>query len=487
MKLSGFKFRANAAHPLVAIAVAIILSLFSLSIDAAELTGVGVRPGAQVGQLSILLKGDVQKPRAFSIGNPYRVIVDLPNTRVKSQQAVRSIQNARGYGIRNIRYGVLRSHDLRLVLDMEGSTQYQPQLVKRAGGIRLTFVSPRTTRQSSAAPVASNRTPSEEASSNGRRNVVIVIDPGHGGKDSGTIGADGTYEKNVVLPIGRDVARNINAETGFESFLTRKGDYYLTLPQRVEIARQHKADFFISIHANAVDSRTPHGTIVFALSEHGATSTMASWMARRENTSSMLGGGGAGFLDLSGDSIPLRQTLIDLSLSSKTAQSVQAGDDLVSHIRRVNHMFTNRVERANFAVLRSPDIPSVLIETDFLSNIPARQRLKSPAFQRQLAAQIAAGITQWFKQHPPHGTWLAYRQEHPGTTLKPVKAPQGNVTASPVSSRLPDRYYRHYVVKNGDSLSRIATRYHTTMARIQSANNLNSQNVSVGQHIKIPR
>lgn len=238
------------------------------------------------------------------------------------------------------------------------------------------------------------------------RDIVVVVDPGHGGKDPGATGYHGTHEKNVVLAISRDIQRDINETPGFKAYLTRTGDYFVTLRGRLNIARQDKADMFVAIHADAYRDDSAQGVSVFALSERGATGEAARWLASRENQSELMGG-----VSLDDKSDMLRSVLINLSQTATVQSSLQIGQDLTQNIgyfAQLHH--GHRVEQAAFVVLKSPDIPSLLIETGFISNIYEEARLNNPAYQNRLAQAISQGICEYFKSHPPRGTFLAERR-----------------------------------------------------------------------------
>jgi N-acetylmuramoyl-L-alanine amidase len=240
------------------------------------------------------------------------------------------------------------------------------------------------------------------------RNVIIVVDPGHGGKDPGATGPGGTHEKTIVLAIGKKLQKWIDAQPGYTAMLTRTGDYYLTLRQRLRIARKDKADMFIAIHADIWRNTTAGGVSVFALSEKGATSEAARWLAARENASELMGG-----VHLNDKSHMLKSVLINLSQAATIRTSLEIGNDLLKTIKPMARLHHDRVEQAAFVVLKSPDIPSLLVETGFLSNPNEERKLKNPAYQNKLAHAIQEGICNYFDSHPPRGTWLSYWKKHP--------------------------------------------------------------------------
>lgn len=228
------------------------------------------------------------------------------------------------------------------------------------------------------------------------RYMTIAIDPGHGGEDPGAIGKRGTYEKNVTLSIARRLAKLIEADPNMRVLLTRDGDYFVPLAQRVAKARRVQADLFVSIHADAWIRPDARGSSVFALSERGATSTAAAWMARRENEADLIGGVNLGRHDQQ-----LARVLLDLSTTAQINDSLHFGNAVLRELERVNSLHKPRVEQAGFAVLKAPDIPSILVETAFISNPDEERRLKDEAYQSSLAQAIYNGIRRYFAKHPP--------------------------------------------------------------------------------------
>ena len=226
--------------------------------------------------------------------------------------------------------------------------------------------------------------------------IVVVIDPGHGGKDPGASGPHGTHEKDVVLSIAKDLQQDINRNPRFIAKLTRKSDYYLTLRQRLDVARKDKGDFFVAIHADAYMNNDAEGASVFALSQSGATSEAAHWLASQENYSEL-----GGVRDFSGKSYLVRKVLLDLSQTVTISQSLQIGYVLLHALGRITTLHHDIVEQARFVVLKSPDIPSLLVETGFITNPYEEARLKNPIYQEKLAQALSVGITGYFEQHPP--------------------------------------------------------------------------------------
>lgn len=236
--------------------------------------------------------------------------------------------------------------------------------------------------------------------------VVVVIDPGHGGKDPGATGIHGTHEKNVVLKISKDIQHDINQVPGFRAVLTRNSDHFIPLRGRLAIARKYKADMFIAIHADAYINHSAHGVSVFALSQHGATSEAARWLAKRENASELMGG-----VNLNDQNHLLKSVLLNLAQTATVRTSLQIGSDLVRNIGKYEALHHGKhVEQAAFVVLKSPDIPSLLVETGFITNRGDEHRLTSVHYRHRLAQSISNGICDYFKHRPPRGTMLAEKQ-----------------------------------------------------------------------------
>lgn len=238
----------------------------------------------------------------------------------------------------------------------------------------------------------------------GMRDLVIAIDPGHGGQDPGAVGLNGNREKDVTLAISRELARQVNATPGLKAFLTRDADMYIPLGNRARLARGAKADMFISIHADAAENRNARGSSVYVLSLKGASSQRARWLADKENRSDLIGGARYKQADTT-----LTSVLLDLTQSGHMRASEDAGTEILSGLKRIGNHHKPHIERANFAVLRTSDMPSMLVETAFISNPEEEKRLVDPAFQRQLARAVLDGVDTYFKRQPPPGTMYAAR------------------------------------------------------------------------------
>ena len=223
-----------------------------------------------------------------------------------------------------------------------------------------------------------------------------MLDPGHGGEDPGAVGRGGSYEKNVTLSIARRLKAKIDAEPNMRSLLTRDGDFFIPLQQRVQKARRVQADLFVSVHADAFVKPTARGSSVFVLSENGASSSAARWLAQKENAADLIGGVNVGVKDPH-----LARTLLDLSQTATINDSLKLGKDVLGELGRINTLHKGQVEQAGFAVLKAPDIPSILVETAFISNPEEEKRLADDDYQDQMAEAILRGIKRYFAKNPP--------------------------------------------------------------------------------------
>ena len=240
----------------------------------------------------------------------------------------------------------------------------------------------------------------------GMRTLVVAIDPGHGGQDPGAIGPTGKREKDVTLSVARELARQVNATPGLRAFLTRDTDVFIPLPMRAQRARAAKADIFISIHADAAENRSATGSSVYVLSTKGASSQRARWLADKENSADLIGG-----VSLNRTEGTLANVLLDLAQSGYMKASEDAAGHVLSGLKRIGNNHKPNLERANFAVLRTSDMPAMLVETAFISNPDEERRLTDPAFQRRLAGAVLDGVNTFFSRQPPPGTLFAARAQ----------------------------------------------------------------------------
>ncbi len=258
-----------------------------------------------------------------------------------------------------------------------------------------------------------------DASGRPLRPLVIAIDAGHGGQDPGAIGLSGNREKVITLAIARELARQINATPGYKAFLTRDTDVFLPLHQRTRLARQAKADMFVSIHADAAENRAARGSSVYVLSTKGASSQRARWLADKENAADLIGG-----VKVEPGNT-LASVLLDLTQSGNLRASEDAASQVLAGLGRIGPHHKRSVERANFAVLRTSDIPAMLVETAFISNPEEEQRLSDPSHQRAIARAVLDGVNGYFVRQPPPGTLLAARVEADANTMAAAGGGQG--------------------------------------------------------------
>lgn len=296
----------------------------------------------------------------------------------------------------------------------------------------------------------------------GKREILIAVDAGHGGQDSGALGPKGLREKDVTLAIAKELVNIIKAKPGFSAQLTRSSDFFIPLQKRRKIARDMKADLFISIHADAFTNPAAKGASVFALSRRGATSETARFLAQRENESDLFGGIGGVSLD-DKDAV-LAGVLVDLSMTATVNSSLQVGDSVLGSIANIAPLHARHVEQAGFMVLKSPDVPSILVETGFISNKEEARKLALPEYRTQMAQAVFKGVHQYFLQNPPAGTYLAALQF--GDKAEAME--------------------RQHRVVHGDTLTHIASRYNVNVDQLLKYNGLNSPAVKIGQTIKIP-
>ena len=353
----------------------------------------------------------LESPRyhTFTLNNPERFVIDFEQTSL-----ARSLTNIplNNLPIRSIRTSISPTKTLRVVLDLTSKQNPRVQLLPGSSGKPWRFSVTFSPQPSSKAipPVPKNNSKTITTSSSAvlhtkatyqPKKVVIIIDAGHGGKDPGAHGKYGTREKDVVLGIARQLAVLINKQPGMRAVLTRNGDYYIDLRQRLTLARKNSGDLFVSIHADAFSNPRSHGASVFALSEKGGTSEAARWLAAKENYSEL---GGVNLNGLDDQNGMVRSVLIDLSETATIGASLELGSGVLNSMGKVTPLHYRRVEQAQFVVLKSLDIPSILIETGFISNPQEEKNLRNPTYQAKLARAILQGIQFYLTQHPPVGT-----------------------------------------------------------------------------------
>ncbi len=403
-------------------ACALWLSACAGSTVAATLDGLNIQAAADTTR--VVLDVSARVPfNVFTLENPHRVVIDLDATRPRFDVASTRVA---GSNVTAIRGGPRGGGGYRVVLDVAQRLQAKGYMITSAAAAGDQLVvelrggagasrsasgsSSGTTPSAIAPPAATARTQGRNASSL-RRDFIVAIDPGHGGQDPGAIGVGKVQEKHVALAIAKELQRLFNNTPGYRGELTRKGDYYLTLRQRTTVARNQRADLFVSIHADAFSRPDAHGASVYTLSAKGATSETARWIAEKENASDLIGG--AGDVSLDDKDALLAHVLLDLSMDGNRSASIEAGAAVLAALDDFARLHRSHVEQAGFVVLKSPDIPSLLVETGYLSNPGEAKKLAQAAYQRRIAQAIFKGITTYAHRHAPPGTALASRQQKP--------------------------------------------------------------------------
>ncbi|WP_017363290.1 N-acetylmuramoyl-L-alanine amidase [Ectopseudomonas mendocina] len=420
------------------------------------------------------LSGPVQHS-VFTLAAPDRIVIDVTGAKLATSLDQLSLANTPITGVRSAQRS---AEELRVVIDLSApvspksftlapNQQYGHRLVVDLfdqGSAPPATQAPSVADGTPPVPVTPTQPPPKLTPvPNGKRDIVVAIDAGHGGEDPGALSpVKGQYEKNVTLAIAKELQRQVNAEKGFRGELVRTGDYFIPLRKRTEIARKKGADLFVSIHADAAPRSSAFGASVYALSERGATSETARWLADAENQSDLIGG--AGNVSLDDKDKMLAGVLLDLSMTASLSSSLNVGQKVLSNMGNITPLHKRRVEQAGFMVLKSPDIPSILVETGFISNPNEARKLHTASHQQALARSIISGVKQFFHENPPPGTYVAWLRD------------EGKIAAGP----------REHVVARGESLALIAQRYQISLAALRSANKLNGDVIKVGQTLQIP-
>jgi N-acetylmuramoyl-L-alanine amidase len=348
------------------------------------------------------LSGPVQY-KTFSLSAPERLIIDLSGANLSGDFSQLALSNT---VIRSIRSGPFGQGDTRIVLDLSGPVQLASFLLPPQDGQGHRLVLDLKT----AAPLQMAAAPEAAIDkAHPKRDIIVVVDPGHGGKDPGAVGAKGEREKDVVLSIAQLLAKRLKREKGFDVKLVRNDDFFVPLRKRVEIARKHNADMFISVHADAAPRLTASGASVYCLSEGGATSATARFMAQRENGADLLGA--TSLLNLKDKDPMLAGVILDMSMNATLAASLQLGSTVLGSLAGITTLHQKRVEQAGFAVLKSPDVPSILVETGFISNARDSQRLVTARHQQAVADGLFEGLQRYFQKNPPVNSYIAWQQE----------------------------------------------------------------------------
>ncbi len=393
----------------------------------------------------------------FMLKNPARLVIDLKNTDKldslpaipKKHQIVSKLRYSKPKDSKSVRFVFeLARASKPVVFALLPTDPYKHRLV-----VDLVDKTPKVE------PVASTNTSVKKRELNQERDIVIAIDAGHGGEDPGSIGPSGTYEKDITLQIAKRLERMIDAEKGMISRMVRRSDYFVNLNSRTSIARKKKADFFVSIHADAFTSPQPNGASVWVLSLRRANSEIGKWIEDKEKHSELLGGA-AGVLKDTASEKYLAQALLDMSMDHSMKTGFSVAEEVVSELRKVAKMHKKRPQAASLAVLKSPDIPSILVETGFISNPREERMLKTAQHQERLAKAIFTSIKNYYMQNPPDDSLFA---------------------------KLKSQFPTKHKVRPGESLSILASRYNTSVSKLKTANNLKSNTLFIGQELDIPQ
>ena len=420
--------------------------LLTMPLRAAEVRDVRLWRAPDHTRLVLDMSGPAQH-RLLELQNPRRLVIDVTDASLAASFEGLALENT---PIERVRSGVRNGDDLRLVLDLRNAVR--PRSFALAASERAAdrvVIDLYDVEGNGAAPTVT------KTDENGdRRDIIIAIDAGHGGEDPGALGPGRLQEKQVVLEIARELHKLFDNQRGFESTLIRNGDYYISLKGRRDLARKRQADMFVSIHADAFRDKRARGASVYALSTRGATSTTASYLAQRENAADLIGG-----VSLSDKEDALALTLADLSMTATLDSSLNVGASVLGEMGSFARLHKKQVEQAGFAVLKSPDVPSILVETGFISNPEEARKLADRSYRQRMARAIHRGILSWFRDHPPTGSLLAYERD------------QGE---------------REYTIVRGDTLSDIAERFNVSLASLKSHNDLRNNRILVGQTLRIP-
>ena len=387
--------------------------------------------------------------KVFTLSGPDRIVLDVNKASISADLTKIGLDKSPVQRIRSGKNG----DTLRLVLDLKRAVRPKSFELKPNQKYGHRLVLDLYEKEKVKKPVKS-ALPKPVAG----RDIIVAIDAGHGGEDPGAIGPGRVYEKVVVMAVAKELKRLLDRTPGYKGKLTRTGDYYISLRGRTKAARKQNADLFVSIHADGFKDKRARGASVWVLSSRGASSEMGRWLARKENSADLIGGVGSVSLEDKDD--VLASVLLDMSMTASREDSRSVAKQIHSNIRRFAKMHKPHVEQAGFAVLKSPDIPSILVETGFITNPGEAAKLKTKSYQKKMANAIYQGITQHFSRKPPALTYIAQRKAENNKTHKVV---------------------------SGDTLSVIASRNGVSLSALRKANNLKNDRIKVGQVLRIPK
>ncbi len=503
--------------------LALATAFFASAAQANVLEGVRVWPSPDETRVVIDVKSEVDFSY-FTLSGPDRLVVDLKQTSLGTKLPVNVSDSAILTKIRAS--SPPEKSTYRLVLELKKKSA--PQLFKLAPtpggqyGHRLVIDLPHgeSSSQPAAKPSSETKVSRDASQLYGTADIVVAIDAGHGGEDPGSIGPTRKYEKDVTLSVAKKLADQIDAVPGMKAVLTRRGDYFVNLNKRSEIARKNKAHLLVSIHADAFHTPQPRGGSVFVLNTRRANTEIARWVENHEQQSELLGGAGEVLAKNNADR-NVSQTLLDLQFSHSQKEGYKVATNILREMGKVAYLHKREPVNASLAVLKSPDIPSVLVETGFISNPSEEKLLFQRSHQDKLAHALTKALVQYFEDNPPEGTLFANRgktQKHKvqrgeslsviaskyGTSvdeivqtnkLKSNSLAVGQVLTIPGGSRGPvqvpvvsnpvETETITHVVKSGDYLGKIASTYKVSVETIKRENNLKSDTLKLGQKLKI--
>ncbi|MCH1932054.1 N-acetylmuramoyl-L-alanine amidase [Shewanella sp. A25] len=449
--------------------------LFAVSAKAAnQLEGVRIWAAPESTRIVFDLS-DVPNYTYFSIVGPDRLVVDLK--KATSNVNLKNIANNSKL-VKGVRVSKSPTKgDLRLVIDLVkplNANLFSLPVTAPYGNRLVVDLEEKTAAVSAISSSSSSAVKTVNSASRSARDIVVAIDAGHGGDDPGSIGPSGIYEKKIALEIAKRVASKINDTTGMRAVMIRNGDYFVNLNKRSELARNSKADLLISIHADAFTSPNPRGASVWVLSMRRANSEIGRWLEQKEKHSELLGGAGEIIQNTDNEQY-LAMTLLDMSMNSSMAIGHSVAGDILKDLGAVTELHKSRPESASLAVLKSPDIPSILVETGFISNPKEEKLLTSSRHQESIADAIYKGVSRYFRNNPPADTLLA--QKGSGASNSSSVSAKASVKNSGKIK---------HKVSRGESLSAIAQQYRVPMSSIKRANNMKTDVVQLGQTLLIP-
>jgi N-acetylmuramoyl-L-alanine amidase len=425
-----------------------LMSFSTVSFAKNTIEGLRIWPSPDTTRLVFDLS-DTPEYTYFTLKNPQRLVIDIENT--PNNFDFSTIVNESKL-VKKVRYSTAKnSQSVRVVVELNKKLEKNIFALPPTAPYGNRLVIDLNDPDSSAPQIVLN------SKSTTDRDIVIVIDAGHGGEDPGSVGPSGSYEKNITLGIAKRLESLISKEKGMKAVMTRTGDYYISPNKSTQLAREHKADMFVSIHADAFTTPHPRGASVWVLSMKRANTELGRWLERTERHSELLGGAAEIIQDTANERY-LAQALLDMSMDHSLTTSYNVSRDMIKHLSKVTKLHKKTPQAASLAVLTSPDIPSILVETGFISNPQEEKNLNWSQYRQRLAQSVFNGLRQHFTSSPPDGSlWAKWKQEK-----------------------------RTHRVRSGESLSLLAQRYNVQISTLKKANNLNTDVVRIGQVLMIP-